>query len=257
MLLVAESWNGTTKVKTVTRLDGSGGRVDTPIELGTRIELIGQDGAAYLNRMSGINNSVEKKVVDVRNFTTRYTVPPEWSWLAASPDGGARVEGTDGQLATFDGIGQLISTSASVDITGPVHEFGDLVGRNFLTGVRAVATPFDDATVWDQSYRRAGPSTEEPRSFGNRQATLAPRVPRLAHFVVPPELAIPGSGDPYLPNQYKTDVTGDFQAGRLQAIPTFFNVEDATAERFLKEADSGNDAVAFIGHSVLIPERPE
>jgi hypothetical protein len=84
------------------------------------------------------------------------------------------VEGADGQLGDFDGTGQLIGTAASIGITSPVQQFGDLVGHNSLTGMRAVVMPFDDATVWDQTYRAASPSTEEPRRYGSYSNQNAP-----------------------------------------------------------------------------------
>jgi len=87
--------------------------------------------------------------VDVRALTTPlWILPAAWTLLAVSPDGGAVVQNTAGDLARFDGTGQLLGTTPSLGLRNPVHALGGWVGNSDY-GLRAVAGTFADATRWN------------------------------------------------------------------------------------------------------------
>ena len=133
--------------------------MDTPLALGTTIELIGQGGTAYLHQTNG-PTSLAKAVVDVRTWTPRWNLPPELAWLAASPDGGAIAQGAQGELVRFNATGQHIGTTAALGLQNPVQEFESWVG-NSANGLSAVAGTFDDATRWDATFAKVFWSTQE------------------------------------------------------------------------------------------------
>lgn len=164
----------------VTRLDGEGGRVDTPLALGTRIELIGQAGTAYLHTKNG-PTSVAKPVVDVRTWTPLWSLPVGWNLLAASPEGGAVARNALGELARFNATGQLLGKTP-LGLVNPVQEFGGWIG-NSASGLKAVAGTFDDATRWDATTAPVFYSAPEQYGFGGQQRNLALRNPGRGVFV--------------------------------------------------------------------------
>ena len=165
----------------MTRLDGAGARTVWPLARGTRIELIGQAGTAHLRTTNG-STPLAQPVVDVRTGTPRWSLPVEWSLLAARPDGGAAARNAAGAVARFNGTGQVLGMSPPMDLTNPVHEFQSWVG-NTPGGLKAIAFDFDDATRWDATLTGRGVPSVEPRGRGSRQQNLAQRNPGTGIFV--------------------------------------------------------------------------
>jgi hypothetical protein len=159
----------------VTRLDEEGTRTDTPMPYhGARIELIGQSGTAYVHdRQSTPPQSVAKRVVNVRTMQTTWTLPLAYSWLAASPDGGAMVQNASGQLCRFSAEGQLIGTCGASFIDPVQHKdaWMAVAGGRFESYVG----PFADATRYDATYRQLNPA--ERRRFGNAPGSSAQSKP--------------------------------------------------------------------------------
>lgn len=89
----------------VFRLGDQGNMTDDPWSYG-RIELVGQDGTVYANDVDTNAPSVGKNAVDIRTRQTKWTLPPDLSWLAASPNSGATVQNASLQVQRFDGSGQ-------------------------------------------------------------------------------------------------------------------------------------------------------
>jgi hypothetical protein len=155
-LLITADWANASYMTVdlhLTRIDRDGDRTDTAIASSTgAIELIGQDGTAYLRQTSGAT-TVSQPVMDVLTWTPRWSLPVEWTWLAARPDGGVLAENAAGDLGSFDGTGQLLETAPGPGLRNPVQEFGSWIGNSDY-GVRAVAGTFDDATRWDARHSK-------------------------------------------------------------------------------------------------------
>lgn len=181
-LLVTASWKLSSQAPydfRLTRLDGAGGRTDTPID-GGRIEMIGRGGTAYLRVNSGI------QVTDVATWTPRWTLPAEWSLLAAKPDGGAVAQNEAGDQGHFDGTGQLLGTVPALGLRNMVHESGGWIGAsgiepNTPSGLRKFEGTIEDATYFNVTYAPKLWTGTEQYGFGNRANQSAPpTVPKIS-----------------------------------------------------------------------------
>jgi len=162
-LLVA-LWDSS-QSKRITHLDANGGRLDVPVDPGTRIELVGQGGLAFLHTKISSTTSLEKSVVDVNTLQTLWNLPLDWNWIAPTANGEAMAERT-GDFARFGPSGQ-ISNPVTLGLISPAQRAGSWLGNTTTQGLRAVSMPFDDGTRSDASYLSLGNGFEEPRRYGN------------------------------------------------------------------------------------------
>jgi alpha-tubulin suppressor-like RCC1 family protein len=175
-LLVTASWNMTSQEPydfRLTRLDGSGGRTDTPINFG-RIAMIGRGGFAY----------VGGAVMDLLTLTTSWSLPVGWTFLAATPGGGAVAENDAGDIAHFDETGQLLRTILAVGLRNPVQGASGLIGASGLAtntplGLRKVEGRFEDATYFSVRFALRLYTAVEQYAFGNQPGNLAPPQERF------------------------------------------------------------------------------
>lgn len=188
LLIAAEYWttpDGTNREKRITRFDEEGSRTDRAVPLGTRIELVGNTGTAYLNQLAQTSaiTSIEKKAVDVTTWATKWTLPTNYSWVAAGPDGGAVVSELTqlspyippyDQLTMFDGTGQPVE-SPFMYLTAPILNNGDFIGTS--GGIMSMITgTYTDKTDFYAAYRRASTNSEVPSWQGNSSSQNASSV---------------------------------------------------------------------------------
>jgi alpha-tubulin suppressor-like RCC1 family protein len=188
-LLITADWGNAAYLTTdlrLTQFDSNGVRTDTatPHDTG-RIDLIGVGGFAYL-RESLAASTVAQPVMDLSTLTTRWHLPVEWKLLAATPGGGAVAQNAAGDIAHFDGTGQLQRTIPAVGLRNPVHESGGLIGASGLApntphGLRKVEGTFEDATYFSARYAPQLWTGTEQYGFGAKQGRNAPPlVPNIA-----------------------------------------------------------------------------
>ena len=152
---------------------------------GGLIELIGQAGTAYLRVTSGAT-TVSQPVMDIATWTPRWSLPIEWTLLAARADGGAVAQNAAGDQAHFDGTGQLLGTVPAIGLRNPVHESGGWIGAsgiapNTPAGLRKVEGTIADATYFDVRYAPQLWTGTERYAFGNRANQSAPpTVPKIS-----------------------------------------------------------------------------
>lgn len=154
---IPPTWNNE---RSLTRLDGVGGRVDTPIAYDARIEMIGRAGTVYLRTASGT------QALNVTTMSPMWSALPEWTLIAARPDGGAAAQNTAGELGQFNETGELAGPTP-IGLENPVPEFGSWIG-NTPSGLTAIASDFYDATQWDATFISLGYGIPIPRGIGSR-----------------------------------------------------------------------------------------
>jgi alpha-tubulin suppressor-like RCC1 family protein len=162
----------------LTRVD-SEGRTDTPLAAGTRIELIGMGGTAYLHTKTSSVTSTAKDVIDVKTGTVLWSLPLDWNWIAATPNQEAFAQ-RDGEMARF-GAGGMIGSSFALGLISPMQTLGSWLGNvgsgwSTTDGLTAVAAPFDNGTQWDVSYLTVGTGFEVPARYGDQAMRSLPQL---------------------------------------------------------------------------------
>jgi hypothetical protein len=144
----------------MTRRDAEGALIDRPMELGTEIRRVGQNGIVYRGDFSA---------VDVITGETRWTrSDADWIPMTATPDGGATLlDLSSQQLHEIDGRGAVVGSQPFLLDSAAVYEFGQWLGHSF-SGLAAHTGQISDATRWT--------------TFGNRQRQLQLRTPGVGIF---------------------------------------------------------------------------
>jgi hypothetical protein len=158
------------------------------VPYGTTIELVGQAGTLYLDEVVQGTSiiSVAKTAVDVTTWQTKWTLPTKYSWVAASPSGGAIVSlpyappfsQPSEQLTELDSAGQVIGVRG-IYLKAPAQYNGTWIGSSSDWMV-AKAGAFDDATRWDARPTIANQLT--PTRFGSAQSDSRMQSPGMGVF---------------------------------------------------------------------------
>lgn len=133
-----------------------------------------------------------------------------------------------------------------VAVTGP--EWGH--NQEVAPGLWAGWTP---SPMLLADVARGVPDTPSPYWQGNAQGARSPRRPTFTIFVEPSVLA---QGPPQqTAAMYEEQVKFPSWSGAVHANPVFYREQNATVENFLGAVKRLTDAVAFIGHSVVVDGR--
>lgn len=232
------------------RLDAELVRSDFVLPSSTRIDLVGQSGTLFLQTTNGTNPNATTQAFDIRAGATLWAKSPGYTLVAAHPDNGGAGQGSNGALFRITATGEPAETLSTTQVIDPVQFMGNWVGNGTAT-VRTVAGIFEDATHWDATRVAVGTGFYEARGFGASSMQSATRLARFVAFVPPNNLANQNS-PPYPPIQYEVDFRGDISQQRIIGSTRFFNAGQATARSFIDLVKVERDAVAFIGHSLLL-----
>lgn len=234
----AQGYSGEMRIARV--VDGAV-QFNNAVDADERITMIGDAGTAFVG-------GDDVRAVDVTNWTTKWvnsntSLEP----VAALPNGGAAMHDLDsGQLIAFNAAGAQGESATFGGRWGYQSSLGNWISVDASNRLSA---------------RRSLSLTEASTSFtylgglGDRQN--APRFPTFVQFIEPDMLAMFGPEGPYRPRHYQDEFNVDIRNRQILGSGTFFNVENAEANRFLSEAEKQVDALAFVGHSVSVPARPE
>jgi hypothetical protein len=144
----------------ITRRSAEGALVDRPMELGTEIRRVGQNGIVYRGEFSAFD------VVTGETLWTR--TDPDWIPMTATPAGGATLlDPSSQQLHEIDAGGAIVGSQPFVMDSAAVYEFDQWIGHSFF-GLSAQTGQVSDATRWTAT--------------GNRQRQLQLRTPGLGIF---------------------------------------------------------------------------
>jgi hypothetical protein len=213
------------------------------VDFDERITMIGDAATAFLA-------GDDVRAVDVTNWTSK--------WVDSNTSLEPVVALPNGKSAMHDVVsGELIEFSAT-GTRGQSASFGGHGGyQSSLGNWIAVDASHQLSARVSLSLTEASTSFTFLRGRGDRQNAI--RVPNFVQFVPADQLSIPPLelDGPYAARHLERDFRADISARRTIGNATFFNEAQAAAQTFLTEAKKQVDALAFIGHSVLINEHPE
>lgn len=166
----------------VIRFDAEWVRNDLVTPSYSRIDLVGQSGTVYLQKLNGATQE-ETRAVNIFTGATLWAVSPGYtSLVAAHPDNGAAAQGSAGELFRIDAIGQRAETMFTTQVVDPVQFKGNWVGNGTAT-VKGVAGDFPDATRSNATRASVSPGYYEPRASGDEFGASAQRNPGRGIFL--------------------------------------------------------------------------